>query len=160
MRLFTIFVLLLFTISGKSQNAQNTEFEQSKGKWPPPITHYAKYINDEERNSNSDEIGHKGITIIPNQNDSVRAVFKGKVVLVFPIGNSFTVMTNYGDYFITYVNLDSPNVKKGYQVSEGEFLGLLSNSDRKLELMLTDRRDKEYDPFEWIKWPAAKNGKN
>jgi murein DD-endopeptidase MepM/ murein hydrolase activator NlpD len=160
MRFCLMFVFLLFSSSGKSQASQNLEFEQSKGKWPIPISHYAKYINDEERNSTSNEIGHKGITIIPNQNDSVKAVFKGSVVLVFPIGNSFVVMTNYGDYFITYSNLDSPHVKKGDEVSQGEFLGRLSGSNRQLELMITNRRDKEFDPFEWIKWPDAKNGKN
>ncbi len=160
MRLYTVFAFLLFSISVKSQASQNMEFEQSKGKWPIPISNYAKYINDEERNSTSTEIGHKHITIIPNQNDSVKAVFKGQVVLVFPIENSFVVMTNYGDYFITYSNLDSPHVKKGDEVSQGEFLGRLSPSNRQLELMLTNRRDKEFDPFEWIKWPAAKNGKN
>jgi hypothetical protein len=65
-------------------------------------------------------------------------------------------MTNYGDYFITYAYLDSPAVKKGDQVIEGEFLGFLSSSTRQLELILTDKRDKEFDPFEWIKWPNAK----
>ncbi len=160
MRFEIMFVFLFFSTSGKSQASQNIEFEQSKGKWPIPISNYAKYINDEERNSTSNEIGHKGITIIPNQNDSVKSVFKGSVVLVFPIGNSFVVMTSYGDYFITYSNLDTPHVKKGDKVSQGEFLGRLSPSNRQLELMLTNRQDKEFDPFEWIKWPNAKNGKN
>lgn len=158
MRLFIMSVFLIFSISGKSQVSQNIEFEQSKGKWSPPISDYAKYINDEERNSGYHEIFHKGLTIFPNQNDSVKAVFKGKVVLVFPIANTFTVMTNYGDYFITYSNLDSPSVKKGNLVSEGQFLGLLSKTARQLELMLTNRRDNEFDPFEWIKWPDPKNG--
>jgi hypothetical protein len=156
MRLIKISLFLLISFSVKSQTAQNIEFEQSKGKWPPPITNFAKYINDEERNSTSNEVGHKGITIIPNQNDSVKAVFKGKVVLIFPIANSFAVMTNYGDYFITYVNLDSPKVKKGDRIAQGEYLGHLSNSPGQLELILTNRNDKEFDPFEWIKWPDAK----
>jgi murein DD-endopeptidase MepM/ murein hydrolase activator NlpD len=156
MRLFTIFVFLLFSLSGKSQVSENTEFEQSKGKWPTPIANFAKYINDEERNSTSNEIGHKGITFIPNQNDSVKAVFKGRVVLIFPIANSFAVMTNYGDYFITYLNLDSPNVKKGDLIVQGKFLGHLSNSPRQLELVLTNRNDKEFDPYEWINWAATK----
>ena len=159
MRLFQTFAFTLLLISGKAQVSQNIEFEQSKGKWPSPISNFSKYINEEERNSTSSEIEHKGITIFPNNNDSVKSVFKGKVVLIFPIANSFAIMTNYGDYFITYVNLDSPNVKKGDQIAQGEFLGLLSASNRQLELMLTNRKDQEFDPFEWIKWPANQNGK-
>ena len=93
MRLFQTFAFILLFISGKAQVSQNIEFEQSKGKWPSPISNFSKYINEEERNSTSSEIGHKGITIFPNNNDSVKAVFKGKVVLIFPIANSFAIIT-------------------------------------------------------------------
>jgi hypothetical protein len=161
MRIFQIFVLSLLFISGKSQVSQNTEFERSKGKWPPPISNFSKYINFKERISVSYiEIPDQGLSIVPGQNDSVKSVFKGKVISVFRFSNVFAVMTNYGDYFITYAYLDSPVVKKGDQVTEGEFLGMLSIPYRQLELMLTDSRDKEFDPYEWFKWPDAKNGKN
>lgn len=161
MRLLQTVIFALLLISGKSQVYQNIEFEQSKGKWPPPISNFAKYINDKERNSGFQfEISHKGLTIVPGQNDSVKSVFKGKVISVFRFSNFLAVMTNYGDYFITYAYLDSPVVKKGDQITEGEFLGLLSSAHGQLELMLTDRKDKEFDPYEWIKWPDAKNVKN
>jgi murein DD-endopeptidase MepM/ murein hydrolase activator NlpD len=161
MRLIQTFAFALLLNSGKSQVSQNTEFKQSKGKWPPPISNFSKFINFKERVSASYfEIPHKGLSIVPGQNDSVKSVFKGKVISVFRFSNVFAVMINYGDYFITYAYLDNPVVKKGDQVKEGEFLGLLSSPYRQLELMLTDRRDKEFDPYEWIKWPTVKNGQN
>ncbi len=156
MRYFPMFIFLVFSISGKSQITQNQEFEQSKGKWPPPISNFKKFINDKERNAGFHfEVPHKGLTILPDENDSVKAVFKGKVISVFRVGDSFALMTRYGNYFITYVNLDSPGLKKGDMVTQGEFLGLLSRTNRQLELMLTNEKDKELDPFEWIQWPAV-----
>ena len=152
MKLFQTIAFILFLLTGKSQVSQNAEFEQSKGKWPVPVVHFAKYINDEQRNSNSNEPGHKGLVIVPKQNDSVKAVFKGTVVTIFPIGDAFVLMTSYGDYFISYVNLDKPSVKKGDVINQGQFLGVISHSSGQLELMLTNRNDKEFDPYEWINW--------
>ncbi|HLA59821.1 MAG TPA: peptidoglycan DD-metalloendopeptidase family protein [Puia sp.] len=154
MRLFQTFVFIFFLISGKSQVSQNIEFEQSKGKWPFPILHFTKFINEEQRTSTVNDFAHKGIIFIPNQIDSVKAVFKGVVITIFPLGDDFVVMTNYGDYFISYVNLDKPTVKKGDLINQGQFLGILSTSPGQLELMLTNRNNKEFDPYEWFNWDA------
>jgi hypothetical protein len=155
MRLFQIFAFTFLLISSKSQVSQNIEFEQSKGKWTFPISKFIAYVKEEGRKSTANDFDHKGIIFFTNKDDSVKASFKGKVALIFPVGDCFALMTKYGDYFITYVNLDSPVVKKGDNVSQGQFLGFLVRGYEKLELTITDHNAKEFDPYKWFKWPSS-----
>src|ERR1700733_8876741 len=136
MRLFQTVVFVLLIISGKSQVFQNIEFEQSKGKWGFPISTFIAYKKEEGRMSTTNDFDHKGIIFFTNKDDSVKATFKGTIALIFSVGDCFALMTKYGDYFITYVNLDSPIVKKGDNVTQGQFLGVLARGYEKLELSI------------------------
>ncbi len=152
MRPTFIIYLLILSKSLFSQNTKDAVFEQSKGTWPFPILHFTNYISEENNNSESNEIGHKGIVFFSKTPDSVKAVFEGKVETTFPIGSGFVIIVSYGDYFITYNNLDSSTVKPGDYVHQGQWLGNLPLKNKQIIIVITTRNNNEYDPYDWFKW--------
>jgi septal ring factor EnvC (AmiA/AmiB activator) len=152
MRLVFIFSLLIFSNSLLSQAIQDAAFEQSKATWPFPISNFTRFNSEESSTSESNDIGHKGIIFFSGTPDSVKAVFKGRVETTFPVGAGFAVIVNYGDYFITYVNIDHPAVKPGDFILQGRWLGNLPQANKQIKLLLTTRNNNEYDPYDWFKW--------
>ena len=114
-----IISLLILSKSLFSQNAKDLAFEHSKATWPFPISNFTSFVSEESNNNESNDIGHKGIIFFSGTADSVKAVFEGKVEIAFPVGEGFAIIVNYGDYFITYINLDSPAVKQGDLFGKG-----------------------------------------
>jgi hypothetical protein len=49
------------------------------------------------------------VSYIAKNADSVRAIFEGKIVSVAEVGDSYFVMTNYGNYSIAYYGLSKPS---------------------------------------------------
>lgn len=155
MKLFTIFILLLITVPVSAQSIKNIEFEKSKGHWPFPISCFSQYISTEDYSSLCcDDLPMKNIVFFAGKNDSVNAVFKGSVQTVFSIGDCFAVMVRFGDFYITYAYLDSPNVKKGDHITQGQYLGLLTQSCNELELLLSNKNDQLFEPCEWFNWES------
>jgi hypothetical protein len=155
MRLFQTIVYMLLLISGKSQVSQNIEFEQSKGKWPFPVSNFTKYKDDGEKKNGFCQIGSRGITFFTPNVDSVKSVFKGKIISIFPVGDGFAIISNYGDYFINYSIIDSPLVKKGESLEKGQYLGCTLKDCSQLFLTLSNRNGKEYDPYKVTQRPNA-----
>jgi len=159
MRLVFIFSLLILSKSLLSQSVQDSDFVQSKATWPFPIANFTHFSSEESSTSESNDIGHKGIIFFSGIPDSVRAVFKGKVETTFPVGAGFAIIINYGDYFITYVNLDRPAVKPGDPIIQGQYLGLLPQANKQIKLVITTRNNNEYDPYDWFKWTKDKESR-
>jgi len=157
MRLFQTFVFALLLISGKSQSSQNTEFERSKGEWPFPVSNFIKYIDDGEKKNGFCHIGSRGITFFSVNTDSVKSVFKGKIISIFHVGDGFAIISRYGDYFIGYSIIDCPTVKKGDFILQGQYLGRTLRDWNQLFLTLHNRNDKEFDPCNWFKWASIEN---
>jgi hypothetical protein len=158
MKLLLICSLLILSKTLLSQTAQDSAFEKSKASWPFPISNFTRFSSEENRNG-SEEIGHKAIIFYSGTADSVKAVFKGKVETSFPAGNGFVIIVNFGDYFVTYINLDHPAVKPGDLIFQGQYLGRLPESDKQIKLMITTRNNNEYDPYDWFKWTKETESK-
>jgi murein DD-endopeptidase MepM/ murein hydrolase activator NlpD len=154
-----IFTLLILSKSLFSQNAKDLAFEQSKATWPFPISNFSSFISEESNNNESNDIGHKGIIFFSGATDSVKAVFEGKVEITFPVSSGFAVIVNYGDYFITYINLDSPAVKRGDLVRQGQWIGNLPRGNKQIKLVITTRNNNEYDPYDWFRWTKEEESK-
>jgi hypothetical protein len=154
-----IFSLLILSKSLFSQNAKDLTFEHSKATWPFPISNITSFVSEESNNNESNDIGHKGIIFFSGKADSVKAVFEGKVEIAFPVGNGFAVIVNYGDYFITYINLDSPAVKPGDLIRQGQWMGNLPSGNKQIKLVITTRNNNEYDPYDWFKWTKEEESK-
>jgi|SRR5580704_16057461 murein DD-endopeptidase MepM/ murein hydrolase activator NlpD len=152
MKMAFIFSLLILSKSLFSQSARDLTFEHSKATLPFPISNFSSFISEESNNSESNDIGHKGIIFFSTNIDSVKAVFKGKVEITFPVGSGYAIIVNYGNYFITYFNLDSATVKPGDPILQGQWLGNLPPGNKQIKLVITTRNNKEYDPNEWFKW--------
>jgi murein DD-endopeptidase MepM/ murein hydrolase activator NlpD len=159
MRIVLIFSLLIFSKSLLSQNRLDSAFEQSKASWPFPVSNFTRFSSEESNNSESSDIGHKGIIFFSGSADSVKAVFKGKVETTFPVAAGFAIIVNYGDYFITYINVASPVVKPGDPILQGQFLGYLPAGNMQIKLVVTTRNNNEYDPYDWFKWTKDKESK-
>jgi murein hydrolase activator len=148
-------LLITFSISffvGHAQKKESSEFEKSKGTWPMPFSNVSKYIIEKDFNSHVIAVNTPHIIFTPSQNDSVKAVFKGDVDAVFSVGDYFAINIKYGDYLISYNNIDSPFVKKGDHITTGKYLGSLRPDNMQLELLIFNSHDHLFDPYPWFKW--------
>ncbi len=148
-------LILLFSASfliGFAQSKESIEFEKSKGTWPMPISNISKYVIERDFNSRLTAINTPHIIFTPGQNDSVKAVFKGTVDAVFSVGDYFTINIKYGDYFISYNDIDSPFVKKGDHINAGKYIGSLRKDNRQLEILIFNVHDHLFDPYPWFRW--------
>jgi len=69
------------------------------------------------------KIDNTGIDIRTNENAPVRAVFEGEVAAVKDMGGTMLVVIKHGEYFTSYSNLRSANVKQGQRVSTKQNIG-------------------------------------
>ena len=147
-----IAISLMSSILGHAQIHETNEFEKSKGTWPMPISSISKYIIEKDFNSHVIVVNTPHIIFIPSQNDSIKAVFRGIVDAVFSVGDYFCINIKYGDYLISYNNVDSPCVKKGDHITTGKYLGSLRSDNKQLELLILNPHDHLLDPYPWFQW--------
>lgn len=159
MRLLFIFSFLLWSTTLLAQSRPDSLFEASKGSWPFPISSFVHFTSDETNHHPSDEIGHKGIVFFSDGPDSVQAVYSGKVETIFPIDSTQVVIVNYGDYFITYLNLGRVAVKAGDHITQGQYIGRLPRQHKQIKVVITTRGDQEYDPYDWFGWTKVNESK-
>jgi murein DD-endopeptidase MepM/ murein hydrolase activator NlpD len=93
---------------------------------------------------------NQGVTIDCAAGTPVKAVFSGEVQSVFSVGDVQAVMIRHGKYFTTYSNLGSVTVSKGEQVRTGQVIGRIG-SDAQLEFVLSDEKNRTYDPEGWLR---------
>jgi murein hydrolase activator len=135
----------------KADVALSDNFEKDKGHLPWPIASGTiamrfgphEYIPGIIHNN-------QGITIESSPGTSVTAVFDGDVQSVFNVGDVSAVMIRHGKYFTTYSNLSTVSVTKGQTVKTGQLLGKLGDLGQ-LEFVLSDEKDKVFDPERWLR---------
>jgi septal ring factor EnvC (AmiA/AmiB activator) len=157
MLFFRVIILLhLFLLSVNFLNAQKHEtslFEKSKGKLTFPVCAIYGY-NDSRCFDYGNLIpGSKNITFITDSAAEVRAIYNGKVYKVFSIENAWAVVTNFGDYFITYYPVKQTRLKKGDTIISGQPIskvGYLEN-DREINILIS-KRTNFIDPYKWFRW--------
>ncbi len=104
-------------------------FAKKKGKIPSPVNSgviISKF--GKQRHPVFEEVFsyNNGIDIKTAYASKVKAVHKGTVISIFAVpGNGNAVMLKHGDYYTTYSNLNSVNVKRGETVNAGQSLGVV-----------------------------------
>ena len=68
------------------------------------------------------------------------------------------VLVKSGDYFIGYVGLDKPQIKKGDIIAKNQALGILAKQEQSylLNLLLMER-GQTVNINRWFDWKAAHN---
>lgn len=150
-----ILMVFIFTAFHSFSQKNDTKlFEKTKGKLPFPVCNmygvsdircarFGKCINDPFNN----------ITFTTDSAAEVRSVHKGKVSAVYVIGNGYAVVTNFGDYYITYYPLTKPRLKKGDAISPGQPISRISTIENPREInILISRKTTFIDPYRWFRW--------
>jgi hypothetical protein len=154
------FLMLLAIWSGakaQSRGDSNKIFLNSKGHWNLPLSYFTSVMTESQRS------GYRGCWSEPSiefytdrPTSPVLAVFGGLVVGVFNIGDVSGIMTQFGDYFITYGYVTKSYVKKGDSIETGQTIASLdSNSNHwgmGLDIIISDKNDKDFDPEKWFDW--------
>ena len=135
-------------------------FEAAKGTLPKPVADSFKIVNQFGRHAHPDipnvEYDNPGIDAEVAPGSFAQAVYPGKVSGVYMLkGFRTVIIVNHGKYYTVYANIDSPNVKSGDQVTQGQTLGKLfsdkDDNDRTIiHFEVWCSRDK-LNPNEWIK---------
>lgn len=125
-------------------------FEKHKKSLNQPLTNFTKV--PQPNVPNKDLLG-KMVSYITKGPDAVRAIFDGKIVSVTEVGNSYLLMTRFGNYYISYYGLSEPLVKEGDFVRQNEFISKLSGSAFGQFFLTVQfyKDDIEVDPNEWFK---------
>ncbi len=137
-----------------------TDFKDAKGKLPKPVAGRFKVVNQFGRHAHPDipdvEYDNPGIDAEVAPGAYAQAVFEGKVSGIYKLkGFRTVIIISHGEYYTVYGNIDTPTVKTGEQVVQGQQLGLLfsDKSDKNRTLIHFEvwcSRDK-LNPTEWIK---------
>lgn len=159
--------------STSSSNVESTEkktvtattnaggnFASMKGSLPRPVSGAFKITSRFGRHSLPDlpdvMYDNPGIDAETSPGASAQAVYAGKVTGVYMIpGYSTVVIVNHGSYFTVYGNIQSPSVKVGDSVKQGQGLGKLAAdeddpSHSSIHFEVWHNRDKQ-NPTDWIR---------
>lgn len=143
---------LFFSVELYSQTQQDSSliFEKHKKSLNQPLRNFTKVPQPNVPNK---ELLGKMVSYITKGPDSVRAIFNGKIVSVTEVGNSYLLMTRFGNYYISYYGLSKPSLKEGDTVKQNEFISKLSQSSfGQCFLMIQFYKDNtEVDPNDWFK---------
>jgi hypothetical protein len=151
-----LFLALSISFNTMAQSDSSKIFEHSKGHWKLPLTSFEKIDDYKEppKGFSGDFMGPE-IAFYTDSPCVVHAVFDGTVVGVFQIGDSYALMTRFGNYFITYAGLNTPTFKKGAFIKAGQIISGLykyDSADYKLEVIISSTKIKRIDPYNWFAW--------
>jgi len=126
------------------------EFERNKHQLPWPVSGTVSMAYGPHEYIKGITHNNQGVTIDCAAGTAVKAIFSGEVQSVFSVGDVQAVMIRHGKYFSTYSNLGSVTVSKGEQVKTGQVIGRIG-SDAQLEFVLSDEKNRTYDPEGWLR---------
>lgn len=111
----------------KADAALSANFTDNKGKIPYPLKGEYKIVNRFGKNSSNSLplFDYKGIDILTLSGTNAISIFDGEVRTVGMINHCWYILIMHGDYYSSYVNLDSSHiyVKTGDKVKKGQALG-------------------------------------
>ncbi|WP_162944744.1 hypothetical protein [Flavisolibacter nicotianae] len=157
--LFLNILLLLLSTNVFAQKILNEKFEASKGKWQLPLKHISLVEDNEKRKHSAVNMFDSTLRLITDSAYKVFAVHDAEVVGVFEVKGEYTVVSKYGDYFISYQRLSKPSFSKEATLKAGQYIASLVNrteSQYSLELTLT-KENGELDARTWFNWSNAAN---
>ncbi|NLR78513.1 murein hydrolase activator EnvC family protein [Chitinophaga eiseniae] len=138
--------------------ALSESFEANRGKLPWPvdagniIEHFGIHQHAVMEHI---QVPSDGIVIATNKGGAVKSIFDGEVksVVVMP-GSGYVIIIRHGQYFTTYVRLQTTRVKKGDMVKTGQVIGTASTNDientGEVELQIWKGINKQ-NPEQWIR---------
>ncbi|MBO9731621.1 MAG: peptidoglycan DD-metalloendopeptidase family protein [Chitinophaga sp.] len=138
--------------------ALSESFEANRGKLPWPvdagniIEHFGIHQHAVMEHI---QVPSDGIVIATNKGGAVKSIFDGEVksVVVMP-GSGYVIIIRHGQYFTTYVRLQTTRVKKGDFVKTGQVIGTASTNDientGEVELQIWKGVTKQ-NPEQWIR---------
>lgn len=138
--------------------ALSESFEANRGKLPWPvdagniIEHFGIHQHAVMEHI---QVPSDGIVISTNKGGPVKSIFDGEVksVVVMP-GSGYVIIIRHGQYFTTYVRLQTTRVKKGDNVKTGQVIGTASVNDientGEVELQIWKGVTKQ-NPEQWIR---------
>ena len=130
-------------------------FEKSKGKWPIPISKYLKIYDNENLKHFAANQFDSTLRIITDSAYQVKAVYDGKVIGIIEVEGEYSILTEFGNYFLAYSRLTKPDLKEGEFIKAGQSLGYVvknwTEKDYTLEIMLS-KGDKQLSAQKWINW--------
>ncbi len=100
----TTCLLIILNLSVLGQTDSAKLFESSKGKWPIPVSRYLKIYDNENLKHYTSNQFDSTLRIITDSSYQVRAVHDGTVTSVIEVNGEYTVLTNFGNYFISTVD--------------------------------------------------------
>lgn len=147
-------------IMDKGEEALSGSFESNQGRLLSPVTASYKIVKPFGRQRHPElrhvETNNGGIDIETVAGANARAVFDGKVSVVFKTdGFNTVVMLRHGNYLTVYVNLEQSYVSAGQTVKAGQPLGKIfsdPDDDNRTILHFEIRKEREkLNPQSWIK---------
>ena len=70
----------------------------------------------------------KSIIFLSDDNEPVKSIHDGRVVLVNSYDDLNMIIIKYGQYFLAYSNLTNPKIQKGDWVLSGTVIGFLERT--------------------------------
>ncbi|HMI61925.1 MAG TPA: peptidoglycan DD-metalloendopeptidase family protein [Puia sp.] len=125
-------------------------FEKHKHELPWPVSGTVSMAFGPHEYIKGIKHNNQGVTIDCTTGTSVKAVFDGEVQSIFSVGDVQAVMIRHGKYFTTYSNLSTVSVTKGQQVKTSQIIGRVGD-EAQLEFILSDEKNKVYDPELWLR---------
>ena len=148
-------ILVLASQLSFGQNDSTKLFEKSRGKWQLPIPKYSKIYDNENLKRFTSYQFDSTLRIITDSSYQVKAVHDGIVTAIIEVEEEYTILTQFGDYFISYSRLTKPNFREGELIKQGQQLGqVIKNWTEKnymLEIMLS-KGTKQISPVTWFAW--------
>lgn len=109
----------------------STNFQNNKGSLPWPVAKGRTIVEYGKRphpDVPSVTIDNKGIDILVEANEPVRAIFNGVVTATLELMGSKVVMIRHGEYITVYQNLATVSVKKGDNVKSKQTIGTVAKA--------------------------------
>lgn len=135
-------------------------FEKNKGSLPWPVSRgviTAKFGQQAHPTLPGITIDNKGSDISTDANESVKAVFGGKVTSLFSLqGAGYVVIITHGSFKTVYSNLKEVSVKQGTEVSLGQKIGTVLTESGKAILhfevwKIAGTQGTPQNPEHWLK---------
>ena len=153
--LLTTCLLIISSLWALGQIDSSKLFESSKGKWPTPVPRYLKIYDNENLKHFPSNQFDSTLRIITDSSYQVKAVHDGTVTAIFQVDGEYTVLTSFGNYFISYSRLTKPNLVKDEYIKAGQQLGQImkdwTEDNYTLEIALS-KGTKQLSAEKWIDW--------
>jgi hypothetical protein len=155
---FFIIISILACSVSYGQNETNT-FEASKGTWGFPITN-VQHADTMMRDCLWGQTSSPNLLLKTTSSEEVRAIHYGIVRSVAEVSGTYAVLVKTGDYYLMYVGLIKPSVKKGDTLQRGSVIGNLAKGNYDtfdLQLMLFKDGPDALNINRWFNWKTAHN---